>query len=70
MTVDDWCCCAGAGAAPGLPGAVPGPAPGPEPVSSFGFPPGLLPALCKRRRESGAKPYEPLEPDEIEAMGE
>jgi hypothetical protein len=39
-------------------------------VSSFTFPPGLLPALCRRRRESGAKPYEPLDPNEIEAMGE
>jgi len=40
-----------------------------EPVSSFSFPPGLLPGLCRAKREAGAQAYEPLEPDEIERIG-
>lgn len=40
-----------------------------EPVSSFNFPPGLLPGLCRQKKEAGADKYEPLDPDDIERIG-
>lgn len=41
-----------------------------EPVNSFSVPPGLLPTLCRKRHESGGKPYDPLFAEELEEAGE
>lgn len=57
---------AAAAAAP----AAPQPAqPQAEPVSSFNFPPGLLPLLVKEKRDAGGRPYSPLSPLDIERVG-
>ena len=52
--------------APPPPASAPGPS---EPVSSFAFPPGLLPRLC-RDKEKVHMPYTPLDPAEIASRGE
>lgn len=41
-----------------------------QPVDSCSFPPGMLPALCRRKRETGGHPYEPLSAVDLESMGE
>jgi len=40
-----------------------------EPIDSCSFPPGLLPALCRRKRETGGHTYEPLSASDIESTG-
>lgn len=38
-------------------------------MDSCSFPPGLLPALCRRKRETGGHTYEPLSASDIDSIG-
>eukprot|EP00879_Flechtneria_rotunda_P010893 GHRR01011384.1.p1 GENE.GHRR01011384.1~~GHRR01011384.1.p1 ORF type:complete len:181 (-),score=40.21 GHRR01011384.1:909-1451(-) len=55
-------------AAPQLPVQAPVAEPEQEPVSSFNFPPGLIPQLV-RDKSKYSEPYAPIEPKEIDKAG-